>query len=39
MLWTTDKYTFSLDCYCDIEQTEIIDMILSCREAESKEAQ
>lgn len=39
ILWTTDKYTFSLDCYCDIEQTEIIDMILSCREAESEEAQ
>lgn len=39
ILWNTDKYTFSLDCYCDIELTELINMILSCRETESEEAQ
>lgn len=38
LLWNTDKYTFSLDCKCDIESSEIIEIILSCRD-EKEEAQ
>lgn len=37
LLWNTDKYTFSIDCYCDIEPGELIEIILSCREEETKE--
>ncbi len=39
LLWNTDKYTFSIDCYCDIEPEELMEMILSCREEETEEVQ
>lgn len=38
LLWTTPKYTFSLDCYCDIEPEEIIELILDASEEHSEDA-
>lgn len=39
ILWNTDVYTFSLDCYCDIDSDEIISMLSDNREVLSEEAQ
>lgn len=37
ILWTTEKYTFSLDCYCDIEPEKIIGLVIDASEDHSQE--
>lgn len=39
ILWNTDEYTFSLDCYCDTDASEIISMISDSGEVQSEEVQ
>lgn len=39
LLWTTDKYTFSLDCYCSIPPEDLIETIVGANEEETREAQ